>query len=50
MGDSEDTVSDIEFVRAVIQDLQAVPGADLFAFCGGFSNGGVGERGCSSAR
>ena len=40
--DGEATVSDIEFVRAVIQDLQAVPSADLFAlFAVGFSNGGV---------
>ena len=35
--DGEATVSDIEFVRAVIQDLQAVPSADLFAlFAVGF--------------
>ena len=40
--EGEDTVSDIEFARAVIQDLQAVPNADLFAlFAVGFSNGGV---------
>ena len=40
--EGEATVSDIEFVRAVIQDLQAVPNADLFAlFAVGFSNGGV---------
>ena len=40
--EGEATVSDIEFVRAVIRDLQAVPNADLFAlFAVGFSNGGV---------
>ncbi len=40
--DGEATVADLEFVRAVIQDLQAVPSADLFAlFAVGFSNGGV---------
>ena len=40
--EGEATVSDIEYVRSVIRDLQAVPNADLFAlFAVGFSNGGV---------